>query len=61
MFPDPETHRGGVKYVRDPARIARHYLRTWFTVDVISVGVSAVDFVVCCAIVFFAALAVPDR
>ena len=50
-FPDQERRgaqqRGGaVKYVFKKRKIAVHYLKTWFLVDVLSVGVSAIDFVV---------------
>lgn len=30
MYPDHDVHRGGVKYVRDPYKIALHYLKSWF-------------------------------
>jgi hypothetical protein len=30
-------------WVTDPERIAKHYLRTWFGIDALSVGVSSVD------------------
>ena len=39
------TDDSGTRYVSSPHRIARHYLKGWFTVDVLSIAVSAVDYV----------------
>jgi hypothetical protein len=33
-----------VRWIHEPSRIAWHYMTTWFSVDVVSIGVSAFDF-----------------
>lgn len=35
----------GTQWVMDPAKIAAHYLSTWFTVDILSIAASATDIV----------------
>ena len=34
---------GDIEYIEDPRRIAVHYLRTWFLIDLVSILTSAVD------------------
>ena len=36
---------GEKRWVSDRRRIAQHYLRTWFTIDVMAIGVSGFDWV----------------
>ena len=42
MFPGSDVQRGGVKWISDPHKIAVHYLKSWFLIDFLSVGVSAI-------------------
>ena len=41
----PEESREGARWVFDPYLIWRHYLTTWFLLDLISILVSAFDFI----------------
>ena len=33
-----------VRWIHEPELIAKNYLRTWFTIDIVSIGVSGLDF-----------------
>ena len=41
----PITDAFGTRWVSNPGRIAKHYMRGWFGVDLLSIAVSAVDYV----------------
>ena len=45
IYPEGEGE-DGVRWVEQPRKIVAHYLRGWFAIDSISIGVSAVDIVV---------------
>ena len=43
MYPEQGQH--GSRYVYDSAAIARHYLKSWFLLDMICIGVSGFDYI----------------
>ena len=48
MYPAPATPTKPAGWVSDRRRICVHYLTTWFTLDVVSVGVSGFDYISLC-------------
>jgi len=46
MYPAaPKSATDTIRWVHDPDKIARHYLQTWFSLDFMSILVSAFDFI----------------
>jgi len=46
MYPEaPKSATDTIRWVHDPDNIARHYLKTWFGLDFMSIMVSAFDFI----------------
>jgi hypothetical protein len=45
MYTERASSEGTLRWVRDPLFIARHYLRGWFTIDALSIMVSAFDII----------------
>ena len=43
MYPTSSSANDGARWEDDPGQIVRHYLCTWFTIDIVSIGVSGLD------------------